>query len=61
MIRLAGVITDRPSEHAREQLFAMLEAMWSDALWHLKLKSELKESRRGPKPRRRRLGKERKR
>ena len=32
---------------------AMLEAMWSDALWHLKLKSELKESRRGPKPRRR--------
>jgi len=33
---------------------AMLEAMWTDALWHLKLKAELKESRRGPQPRRRR-------
>jgi len=33
---------------------AMLETMWSDALWHLKLKAELKESRRGPQPRRRR-------
>jgi hypothetical protein len=32
----------------------MLEAMWTDALWHLKLKAELKESRRGPQPRRRR-------
>jgi DNA-binding transcriptional ArsR family regulator len=33
---------------------SMLEAMWADALWNLKLKAELKESRRGPKPRRRR-------
>jgi DNA-binding transcriptional ArsR family regulator len=32
---------------------AMLESMWTDALWHLKLKAELKESRRGPRPRRR--------
>lgn len=32
---------------------SMLEAMWADALWHLKLKAELKESRRGPRPRRR--------
>src|SRR5688572_8372518 len=32
---------------------AMLEEMWTDALWHLKLKAELKESRRGPRPRRR--------
>jgi DNA-binding transcriptional ArsR family regulator len=31
---------------------AMLEQMWTDALWHLKLKAELKESRRGPRPRR---------
>lgn len=31
---------------------AMLKAMWADALWHLKLKAELKESRRGPRPRR---------
>jgi DNA-binding transcriptional ArsR family regulator len=30
---------------------AMLERMWTDALWHLKLKAELKESRRGPQPR----------
>lgn len=32
---------------------AMLEEMWTDALWHLKLEAELKESRRGPRPRRR--------
>jgi DNA-binding transcriptional ArsR family regulator len=31
---------------------AMLEAMWTDALWHLRLKAELRESRRGPRPRR---------
>ena len=33
---------------------AMLEAMWSDALWRLKLQAELDETRRGPRPRRRR-------
>lgn len=33
---------------------AMLEAMWSDALWRLKLKAELEETRRGPRPRTRR-------
>ena len=33
---------------------AMLEQMWSDALWHLKLKAELKDARRGPQPRRHR-------
>jgi DNA-binding transcriptional ArsR family regulator len=32
----------------------MLEAMWADGLWRLKLKAELKQSRRGPQPRRRR-------
>ena len=32
----------------------MLEAMWSDALWRLKLAAELEETRRGPRPRRRR-------
>jgi DNA-binding transcriptional ArsR family regulator len=32
----------------------ILEQMWSDALWKLKLAAELEESRRGPKPRRRR-------
>ena len=33
---------------------AMLEAMWTDALWQLKLHAELDETRRGPRPRRRR-------
>lgn len=28
----------------------MLERMWSDALWRLKLAAELEESRRGPRP-----------
>ena len=32
---------------------AMLERMWGDALWRLKLQAELAESRRGPRPRRR--------
>jgi DNA-binding transcriptional ArsR family regulator len=31
-----------------------LERMWDDALWRLKLQVELEETRRGPKPRRRR-------
>jgi DNA-binding transcriptional ArsR family regulator len=30
----------------------MLENMWSDALWRLKLAAELEETRRGPRPRR---------
>lgn len=28
----------------------LLESMWDDALWSLKLAAELEESRRGPKP-----------
>jgi DNA-binding transcriptional ArsR family regulator len=35
----------------------ILERMWSDALWRLKLQAELDEARRGPRPRRRRLRK----
>jgi DNA-binding transcriptional ArsR family regulator len=31
----------------------MLESMWRDALWKLKLAAELKETRRGPRPVRR--------
>ena len=31
---------------------SLLEHMWGDALWRLKLLAELKHSRRGPKPRR---------
>ena len=33
---------------------AMLETMWNDALWRLKLQAELDDTRRGPRPRRRR-------
>jgi hypothetical protein len=32
----------------------VLEQMWDDALWQLKLAAELEQSRRGPRPRRRR-------
>jgi DNA-binding transcriptional ArsR family regulator len=33
---------------------AVLERMWTDALWRLKLAAELEQSRRGPQPARRR-------
>ena len=33
---------------------AELERMWDDALWQLKLRAELEQSRRGPQPRSRR-------
>jgi DNA-binding transcriptional ArsR family regulator len=37
--------------HARTRPVAtMLEQMWGDALWHLKLAAELAETRRGPRP-----------
>jgi hypothetical protein len=32
----------------------MLERMWDDVLWKLKLAAELEQSRRGPKPQRKR-------
>jgi len=32
----------------------LLERMWEDALWKLKLEAELEQTRRGPKPRRKR-------
>jgi DNA-binding transcriptional ArsR family regulator len=57
----AGLLEVR-SEHrnrfyrARREAFGpvgeMLESMWDDALWKLKLAAELEEMRRGPKPRR---------
>jgi DNA-binding transcriptional ArsR family regulator len=31
----------------------MLQRMWADSLWNLKLAAELEETRRGPRPRRR--------
>src|SRR4029434_430830 len=36
----------RVRREALAPVAAMLESMWTDALWHLKLKAELKESRR---------------
>jgi DNA-binding transcriptional ArsR family regulator len=44
----------RANRTALGPLRRVLEAMWSDALWQLKLAAELEESRRGPRPRRRR-------
>jgi DNA-binding transcriptional ArsR family regulator len=35
----------------------MLERMWDNALWRLKLQAELEESRRGPRPRGKRKSK----
>jgi DNA-binding transcriptional ArsR family regulator len=37
---------------------AALETMWDDALWRLKLRAELEQTRRGPRPKRRRRRKE---
>lgn len=43
---------------ARREAFGpladMLERMWDDALWRLRLAVELEQSRRGPRPRRKR-------
>ena len=59
----AGLVESRPDAQFRVYrvkrdalgpVAGMLKTMWADALWHLKLKAELKESRRGPQPRRRR-------
>jgi DNA-binding transcriptional ArsR family regulator len=55
----AGLVESRPDAQFRVYkvrrdalgpVAAMLETMWTDALWHLKLTAELKESRRGPQP-----------
>ena len=61
----AGLIECRPEQtrrfyKARRDAFgpvgAMLERMWDDALWKLKLAAELEQTRRGPRPRHRRKG-----
>ena len=57
----AGLIECRPEKTQRfykarrdalGPVGAMLERMWDDALWRLKLAAELEQTRRGPKPRR---------
>jgi DNA-binding transcriptional ArsR family regulator len=59
----AGVVEARTQSRfhyyrARQEAFGlmgeMLERMWEDALWKLKLAAELEESRRGPQPQSRR-------
>ncbi len=62
-LSLAGLVEVR-REHrhryysARREVLgpvgAALERMWDDALWRLKLQAELEQSRRGPRPMRRR-------
>jgi DNA-binding transcriptional ArsR family regulator len=42
----------RAKREALGPMAEMLERMWDDALWKLKLAAELEESRRGPHPRR---------
>ena len=40
----------RARQDALGPVARMLQGMWGDALWRLKLQAELAESRRGPKP-----------
>jgi DNA-binding transcriptional ArsR family regulator len=56
----AGLVESRPEAQYRVYrvnrdalgpIAAMLESMWGDALWRLKLTAELKQTRRGPQPR----------
>jgi DNA-binding transcriptional ArsR family regulator len=42
----------RARREALGEMGKMLEGMWDDALWKLKLAAELEQTRRGPKPRR---------
>ncbi len=66
----AGLVEARPEQRnrfyrARREALGpaaeMLERMWDDALWKLKLAAELEETRRGPKPgRKKRPGKRKK-
>jgi DNA-binding transcriptional ArsR family regulator len=63
VLREAGLVALRPAGKHRYYfackaelgpLREWLEQMWSDALYQLKWRAELEESRRGPRPRRRR-------
>jgi DNA-binding transcriptional ArsR family regulator len=65
VLAAAGLVESRPDGQYRVYrvrhetlgpIAAMLESMWGDALSRLKLKAELKQTRRGPQPRRRRTG-----
>jgi DNA-binding transcriptional ArsR family regulator len=43
----------RARREALGPVATLLESMWDDSLWKLKLAAELEETRRGPKPKRR--------
>jgi len=43
-------VTSKADKKALGPMAQMLESMWADALWKLKLAAELEQSRRGPKP-----------
>jgi len=47
----------RARREALGSLAEMLERMWDDALWRLKLEVELEETRRGPRPQTKRKAK----
>jgi DNA-binding transcriptional ArsR family regulator len=50
-VRIAGRHRHyRARRHTLGALAGMLERMWDDALWQLKLAAELEQSRRGPRP-----------
>lgn len=64
----AGLLTSRAEGRHRfyrarpkalEDVAPLLERMWDDALWRLKLAAELEQSRRGPAPRTRRRARKR--
>jgi len=48
----------RARREALGALGQMLERMWDDALWRLKLQAELEQTRRGPRPSHRASGKD---
>lgn len=59
----AGLLDSRAAQKHRfyrvrherlEAVAPLLQRMWNDALWTLKLAAELEETRRGPRPRQRR-------
>ena len=61
-LQKAGLVSVRPEGRRRyyrvlrERLGpvgALLEQMWADALWRLKIQAEFDSTRRGPRPRRR--------
>ena len=60
-LQKAGLVSVRP--HGRHRYYrvererlgpvgALLEQMWADALWRLKVQAEFDSTRRGPRPRR---------